>query len=804
MVQVPVLDHAVVHAITLQSGPAFGRLTRSRTSRYTFMVTDSGRAAYGNPVVPDDEYYDRSSVTDELAGLFGRASRGQIGSALIEGARAVGKTDQVRRAIQAHLKAEPSAVLIYFSVQPYMLDLFDFARHYFNAFVRQYRYSRHHDEAEFRKCDDCWREQSPRCAQCGEPVLREICEALGRAWSQMDATNTLSLLVNMPHYLAELQGQRVVVAFDQARFLWQLHHKDADVPFARHLTANLESPAAPILLIDSAVALRTLLGEHKAIDNLTVFEIERLNSFDSMAMLQTLCERMGVAFNLRLADSMPAQLGGIPFYLHSLVRRAQIANLALDSSDRFSQVYAKEIRDGTIHWYWRAQFSTQFPHALDRHRAIELAAYLAGLHPQRSNLARLSQRLNLPPAPLQKLITKLQLLGVFDRSFGTVALTDDPVLRDLVTVLSWGESSAISDSELLRRLVARRIRGASSPPVEEAIAEFVVRLEKLLISFRGQYLPPEWFNYHDDYGAGWAGPEGIRKWLGSSDTLLRLPCVMNVVRPVIPAAEPAPPGPPPTILAGSGFRDKQLMPGNESAWLTVIWPAADPVTADMVQETARLRELAAQRLAMPVAHVWLIGKATFTREARRLCAQLRFFTGNMDMADYIYDQMFAQGSPWRDQPERPPSAPEMIQTEATLSAEPDTVELCLPAANYPERIATETLEQVAQGAGFSLARIGQMKMAVLEAVVHAAETSSDPADKILVRYVVMADRLEVYVRSHIANPLRQAERLRQGEGAQPLKGWGLRMIYTLADEVTIRPLEDGTEIQMTCRREAAG
>jgi anti-sigma regulatory factor (Ser/Thr protein kinase) len=184
---------------------------------------------------------------------------------------------------------------------------------------------------------------------------------------------------------------------------------------------------------------------------------------------------------------------------------------------------------------------------------------------------------------------------------------------------------------------------------------------------------------------------------------------------------------------------------------------------------------------------------------------MRFFTGNMDMADYIYDQMFAQGSPWRDQSDRPPTGPEMIVTgQPAEPAEPDTIELCLPAGNYPERIATETLEEIAQGAGFSLARIGQMKMAVLEAVIHAAETSTDPADRILVRFVVLGDRLEVYVRSRLAHPLPSVETAPQGGVPPPLKGWGLRMIYTLADEVTIRPLEDGTEIQMTCRRETAG
>jgi len=770
------------------------------------MVAEYAPTAYGEPVVPEEEYVERPALTEALTQLFGRASRGQVGSALIEGLRGVGKTDMVRRAIQRHLVAEPSTALVYYQVQPYLLELYEFTRSYFNTFVRQYRFSRHRDLRKLSECDDAWHSGSEKCGRCSEPILREICEALGRAYNQGDAANLLSLLVNMPHYLSELQGQRCMVVFDQARFLWQVHQQKKDVPLVRHLLANFDSAAAPHFLVDSTAALRTLLGEQALGERLTLFEVTRLDHYEALAMLQTLCDRLGVNLSVRLAEPMLSQLAGIPFYLHSLVRRAQLMNLALDSTDRLGQAYAQEIRDGTIHWYWRAQLSTQFPHALDRHRAVELVSFLAGLHPQRANLARLSQRLALQPPQLQMLITKLQLLGVLDRSFGTVGLTDDPVLRDLATVLAWGENSAISDSELLRRLAARRIRGASTPPVQEAIAEFIGRLEKLLQSFRGQYLPAEWFRYHDDYGAGWAGPEGIRRWLGTSDTLVRLPFLLNASRIDLPQAPVRPPGSQPTILIGSGYWGKEFTLGNETYWVVVVWPTADPIAVDLVHETARLRTLVEEQAGIPVRHVWLIGKATFTREARQLSAQLQFFTGNMDMADYIYDQMFAQGSPWREPAERAPDEPAMVVTgRQDTPAEPDAIELCLPAGTYPERIATETLEEIAQSAGLSLARIGQMKMAVLEAVINAAEACQDPADKIHVRYVILPDRLEVYVRTRQAHP-RALPALEETDGAPqpPLKGWGLRMIYTLADEVMIRPLEDGTEIQMTCRREAAG
>jgi hypothetical protein len=441
------------------------------------------------------------------------------------------------------------------------------------------------------------------------------------------------------------------------------------------LAPNLESCVSPLFLADSAVGLRTTLGEQSASDRLAVFETPRLDPHEALAMLQTLCERLGVGLSIRMAERTVAQFGGIPLYIHSVVRRAHVAGLALDKTDHLGGAYAQEIRDGSIHWFWRAQFSTQFPRSADRHLAIEMCAYLAGCYPEREPLARLSKRLAVEPEKLQETIGQLQHLGVLDRSFGTVGLVDDPVLRDVVTVLAWGDNFAVTDAELLRRLAARRVCGASTPPIEETIGEFLVRLEHFLQSFRGQYVPAEWFHYHEDCGIGWANSKNSRQSLGSSDTMVRLPFLtaisrMEIARPVGERTEPRP-----FLLCGSGFRDQQLTPGNETQWLAVVWPAAAPVGVEHVNETERLKHEMATRTGREASHVWLIAKAAFSREARRRCSQLGYFTGNMAMVDYIHDQMFAEGSPYGNPAAHPGSAPDMIVGRpAAAPVEPPTRE----------------------------------------------------------------------------------------------------------------------------------
>jgi anti-sigma regulatory factor (Ser/Thr protein kinase) len=734
-----------------------------------------------------------------------RGGRGEVGGGLISGLRGIGKTDLIHRTIPVFSKSESTALLFYYQVLPYTLGIFDLARSYFNTIIRQYHYYHRGEAVNLQECVDAWYSDAPQCKECREPVMREICEAMGRAYLQADVSNVLSFLVNVPGYLGELNGHRCIVVLDHARYLRQVHFQGHSVPLLRQLQAKLESPQSPLFLVDSPVALRTLLGEQAAEDRVAVFDVARVDENESLAMFQTLCERSGVALSLRVAEHMGAQLGGLPFYVHSLVRRAHLSGLALDSTERFGQVYAQEIRDGAIHWYWRAQFSTQFPLASDRQKAAELCSYLAGEHPHRAKLAGLPGRLALEPARLQEMITHLQMIGVLDCSYGAVGLVDDPVLRDVATVLAWGESSATTDAELLRRLAARRVRTASTPPLEETIGEFLTRLEHLLEIFHGQYLPGEWFHYREGYGAGWGGLKGDRRSFGSSATLVRVPCLTAVSRLPSPPAETMKTKSRPFLICGSGFRDRQLTPGNETVWLAVIWPAANPVDVNEVNETVRLRDELARQTGHEVRHTWLIGRAALTREARQMCAVSRLFSGNMDTVDFIHDQMFAEGSPWREALEPPPAAPDKIVVNGEM-ARPvaQVVETYLPVNASPESAAAGIADDFARSVGFPAARISQLKLAVLEAATHAAKAGTEPSQMIYLRCTASPEQIEIVIRSRgrfsSLRPPRPSASVEAGPPAQTANG--LNMVYILADEVAIRAIEEGTEIQLSFRTEA--
>jgi serine/threonine-protein kinase RsbW len=126
-----------------------------------------------------------------------------------------------------------------------------------------------------------------------------------------------------------------------------------------------------------------------------------------------------------------------------------------------------------------------------------------------------------------------------------------------------------------------------------------------------------------------------------------------------------------------------------------------------------------------------------------------------------------------------------------------------------ELIAAHTVEQIARRIDFPSEAINQIKTALIEACINAAEHSLSPDRKIYQRFRVESDRLVVTVSSRGVVPVN----INNGEGdsaGQPAsngnsatdltkgrRGWGLKLIRSLMDEVEFERVDDGTRLRMT-------
>ena len=118
-----------------------------------------------------------------------------------------------------------------------------------------------------------------------------------------------------------------------------------------------------------------------------------------------------------------------------------------------------------------------------------------------------------------------------------------------------------------------------------------------------------------------------------------------------------------------------------------------------------------------------------------------------------------------------------------------------------ELIAAHTVEQIARRLKFQPEAINQIKTAVVEACINASEHSLSTDRKIYQRFRVEHDKLVITVASRGIVPANLAaengrETSVQGDG-KSRRGWGLKLIKTLMDEVEFERVDDGTRLRMT-------
>jgi serine/threonine-protein kinase RsbW len=134
--------------------------------------------------------------------------------------------------------------------------------------------------------------------------------------------------------------------------------------------------------------------------------------------------------------------------------------------------------------------------------------------------------------------------------------------------------------------------------------------------------------------------------------------------------------------------------------------------------------------------------------------------------------------------------------------------LILPMGSDNELLAATTVEQVARRLNFSPEAINQIKTAIVEACINATEHSLSPDRKIYQRFRVESDRLVITISSrgivppdiqgHLeARPREEIRRDENDDQAEQRRGWGLKLIKTLMDEVEFERVDEGTSLRMT-------
>jgi len=576
---------------------------------------------------------------------------------------------------------------------------------------------------------------------------------------------------------------RPFVMFDAVQLT---NYVDSPVPFDLEIIRSLRWSKNPFILAglrrELLDATQRAVGNFDAVD---LMRLEPLAEAETRQLVTSAARRLQVAINDETTNLLVQQLEGSPFLITSLLQAAHDAHLSLDSYLACERLYVDELMGGSLNRHFSAVLEQVAPRPETRASLIRLLSEATADFKRTATVESWRRKLQLDSLEVEKLLRLLhvhELINwdgeVIDIEGGSRVWRDYLKSRFRLDALREPRALVVADAmaDALKRApqtIARHYRRTAALPLRELVSKF-----------NSQLVPRILFHY-DEFSEKYKGEtaEATSTSLEADTDLLRLPQIFHTASGAAfnPALRQF--GEESSTVA-HGFEGGNYIEQNEIVWLVAKIESKLEVDRATVDEWLDTLEALARRSGFTRIQIWLIANEGFSTEAsEQLRARNAFGSSRRQF------ELLASGL--TDGESKP----------ATSQGEDEFV-LILPMGADNELLAATTVEQVARRLNFTPEAINQIKTAVVEACINASEHSLSPERKIYQRFRVENDKLVITISSRgilpaniIANE--EPAKPEESEPEDQRRGWGIKLIRTLMDEVEFERVDEGTSLRMT-------
>lgn len=741
---------------------------------------------HGRPIlgrIAPEEFVGREQALEQVLRLSSQAAPER--GLLLLAAPSIGASEFLRQAYDELFRQHGDAIPVYFALTRNDKSAVGTARHFLQTFLLH--------TVAYRRRDPLLSNAALSISDLVEMVspgdyewVERLVEATERAREGGDAQALVRLCLSAPQRAAA-SGARTFVLLDGLELAGHLNGVDA--PLETEIARALMHSGGPYVL---AGLRRHLLGViHNARngnDFAGALRLERLSDEDARAMVERLARRQEVAINDQTRDLIVQQTNGNPLFITSLMRAAREKNVALTSFRNCQQLYVDELMGGRINRHFASILEEIAPSAAVR-RALVRVLYESAQNEQgRAPVEIWRKRLNLEAAQFQSIVRQLHVheLASVSANFieaGSGSLVWSDYLRTRYRLEVAAEPRALVVAESLSETLKR----APQTMARHYRREAALGLRELLERFNCQRMPASLFHY-DRFSRTHKGMETdeLVAALDAETDLVRLPQVVHAAScvafypPIQQVCDEE------RCAVAHGFDAGQYSDASEVVWLAAeieskleAGRGITEVWCDRLMQVARVCGFTRVRL-------WLVAPEGFTAEASDLLNEREAYGSSRQQLELLTARISVASA-----------------AMARQEVAPDEFEMVIPMGDDTELIAAHTVEQIARRISFQPEAINQIKTALIEACINASEHSLSPDRKIYQRFRVESDRLVVTVSSRGVVPAQvnsqNGESNNNGEASDSKgrRGWGLKLIRSLMDEVEFERVDDGTRLRMT-------
>jgi len=712
----------------------------------------------------------------ELRQLVSHSSRpNEAGGLLLLGAPNAGVSELLRQAYDELFSSRGESIPIYFAFGRAPASP---ARSFFQSFIQQYIAYRRVDPS-LCEAQLTFHDLVELALPTDYELISELIEGFERERASTDSNALISFCLSAPQRVAATARRSVFPLIDCVR----LAGTDSDqVALGREIAQVFKRSGGSVALAGlRRQVMGVVHGSGDDYDSGQVINVAELSDDDARRLVASIARRQRVESNAETRDLMVQQLGSSPFFINAVLQAARDRETPLTSFLNCQRVYVDELMGGRIHRHFASILDQVAPQAQTRRTLLRVLHESATGETSKSSLWAWKKRLGVDATEFERIIDALHVYELANSSAAFVEVNAGSyVWMDYLRAHYRTEVAGESRAQVVADTLIETLKRAPQAMARKYRREAALGLRELLGHFNCQRVPASLFHYHR-FAAAHTGleTEAVNAALDTESDLIKLPQVVHVADASGFAASMQ--FEDQRCAVAHGFDGADYTGEREIVWIAAQLDSKLEASRELTEEWCNRLTALARECNFGRVHLWLVAPEGFSPEACELLSEREAYGSSRQQVELLTAR---------------------IKPEARTIEEgrPDEYEMVIPMGADTELIAAHTVEQIARRVNFGLEAINQIKTALVEACINATEHSLSPDRKIYQRFRVDSDKLVVTVASRGVVPANVAGQ--NGEGVSQLegqsrRGWGLKLIRTLMDEVEFERVDDGTQLRMT-------
>jgi serine/threonine-protein kinase RsbW len=738
--------------------------------------------------VPASHFAGREAELRRVAALAQQTAGGR--SLLLLSAPLAGASEFLRQAYDRMFAERGGASPVYFALTRSDQTAVRAARRFLHAFLVQLVAHRR-QEPDLIGAPPTFRDLLDLVAPSDYEWVERLVQSFERAREDADERALVRLCLSAPQQAAA-RGARSVVLLDDVHAAEQLGGEIALGPEIAQVAVNSEVPYVLAGLRRRLTDVLHGADERMRVSELGTIRLEHLHDEDARGLLERLAAHHHVNLSDETRDLIVRQFEGSPYFITALVQAAQGQAASLNSFREFQQLYVDELMGGQINRRFSSVLEEVAPSVVLRRALLRVLHESAGNVGGKAPVEAWRRRLDVEPDVLQGLLGRLHANEVASFNATFVEVNTTQVWRDYLRASYRLQVAADPRALVVAETLVETLKRAPQTMARHYRRQAALQLRELLARFNFQRVPASLVHY-DRFSRMYRGvsPEEVAAGLDAETDLVRLPQVVHT-------ASCASFHPPIQLVCDDercavahGFDASPYTDANE-----VVWIAAE--IESKLEAGRALAEMWCERLVQVASacgftryRLWLVAPEGFSAEASELLNEREAFSASRQQLEILTSRLDPEAA-----------------AAATARTAQGEFAMEIPMGEDTELIAANTVEQIARRMEFQPEAITQIKHALVEACINAAEHSLSPDRKIYQRFRLESDKLVVTVSSRgvaVApgvstngdSPPSSSNGNEAGDHSKGRRGWGLKLIRTLMDEVEFERVDDGTRLRMT-------